>query len=83
MATRLRAVDPLRVVMAALQDFVTRLVAAHADAYQTGYQAAFASYQDVSKRHIAKLKKPRIRLVSAVGIVGAAGVGLVIGRVVP
>lgn len=30
-----------------------------------------------------ELKKPRIRLPSLVGLVGAAGVGLVVGRAIP
>ncbi len=34
------------------------------------YDAASASYQDLSQRYIAELKKPRIRLPSLVGLVG-------------
>ena len=80
---QLLAVDSLRGAVIALQDSITRLVAANSEAYQTGYQAAYASYQDLSKRHIAELKKPRIRLGAAIGLVGAAGLGLVIGRAIP
>jgi len=79
---QLLAVDSLRGAVIALQDSITRLVAANSEAYQTGYQAAYASYQDLSKRHIAELKKPRIRLGAAIGLVGAAGLGLVIGRAI-
>src|SRR3972149_2218254 len=79
----LLAVDSLRLTVIALQDSITRLLAANADAYQTGYQAAYTAYQDLSNRHIAELRKPRIRLGSALGIVGAVAVGLVVGRVVP
>ena len=79
----LLAVDSLRLTVIALQDSITGLLAANADAYQTGYQAAYTAYQDLSNRHIAELRKPRIRLGSALGIVGAVGVGLVVGRVVP
>jgi len=32
---------------------------------------------------VAELKKPRIRLGSVIGLLGAAGVGLVIGRTIP
>ena len=43
---QLLAIDSLRLVVTALQDSVTRLEAANAAAYQTGYQAAYAGYQD-------------------------------------
>jgi len=79
----LLAVDSLRLAVIALQDSNTRLVAANATAYQTGYDAAMGSYQGLSRRHIAELGKPGIRLGSALGIVGAAGACLVVGRVIP
>ena len=78
---RLLAVDSLRSVVASLQDSVTRLVAANAAAYATGYGTAYTSYQDLTRRYIAELNKPRIRLPSIVGFVGAVGVGIVVGRV--
>jgi len=78
---RLLAVDSLRLAVATLQDSVTRLEAANLAAYATGYDAASASYQDLSQRYIAELHKPRIRLPSLVGLVGAVGVGVVVGRV--
>jgi hypothetical protein len=62
---------------------VTRLEAANAAAYEAGYQAAYAGYQDLSQRYIAELNKPRIRLGSVIGILGAVGVGVVVGSVVP
>ena len=74
--------DSLRLAVATLQDSVLRLEAANAAAYATGYDAASASYQDLSRRYIAELQKPRIRLPSIVGLVGAAGVELVVGRVI-
>lgn len=80
---QLLAVDSLRLTVIALQDSITRLVVANADAYQAGYQTAYTAYQDLSKRHIAELRKPKIRLGSALGIVGAAGVGVLVGRVIP
>jgi uncharacterized protein YlxW (UPF0749 family) len=80
---QLIAVDSLRLVVTALQDTVTRLEAANAHAYRTGYQAAYAGYQDLTQRYVAELKKPRIRLASAVGLLGAVGAGLVIGRAIP
>ncbi len=57
-------------------------MAANAAAYATGYGTAYASHQDLTRRYIAELKKPRIRLPSIVGFVGAGGVGLVVGRVI-
>lgn len=80
---KLLAVDSLRLAVSALQDSVTKLVGANADAYHTGYDAAFAQSQDLSKRYVAELRKPRIRLGSALGMLGAAGAGLVLGRVSP
>ena len=47
---RLLAVDSLRSVVASLQDSVIRLQAANAAAYATGYDAAYASHQDLSRR---------------------------------
>ena len=52
-------------------------------AYEAGYQATYAGYQDLSERYIAELKKPRIRLGSVIGLIGAAGIGVVIGRSIP
>ncbi len=80
---RLLAVDSLGLVITALQDSVTRLEAANSSAYEAGYRAAYAGYQDLSQRHIAELKKPRIRLGSVLGLIGAAGIGVVIGRSIP
>jgi hypothetical protein len=80
---KLLAVDSLRLVVNALQDSVTRLEAANAAAYQAGYQTAYAGYRELSERYVAELKKPRIRLGSVLGLIGAAGVGVVIGSVVP
>lgn len=80
---RLLAVDSLGFAVSALQDSITRLVAANAEAYQAGYHAAYGSYQDLSKRYVAELKKPRIRLGSALGLLGAAGVGVVLGKAIP
>jgi hypothetical protein len=51
-----------RLLVSALQGSITRLVAANADAYQAGYWAAYLGYKDLSKRRIAELKEPRIRL---------------------
>ncbi len=74
--------DSLRSVVASLQDSVMRLEAANAAAYATGYTAASTNYQDLSRRYIAELKKPRIKLPSIVGVLGAVGVGIVVGRVI-
>jgi len=59
------------------------LVAANAAAYATGYGTAYASHQDLTRRYVAELNRPRIRLPTIVGFVGAVGVGFVVGRVVP
>ena len=56
---------------------VTRLNAANTVAYANGYYAASAGYHDLTRRYIAELNKPRIRLPSLVGFGGAGGVGLV------
>jgi hypothetical protein len=44
---------------------------------------AYASYQDLSKRHLAERAMPRVRLGSVLGLLGAAGAGLVAGRAIP
>ena len=48
-----------------------------------GFEAAYAGDQDLSRRHIAELKTPRIRLGSALGLDGAVGVGVAVGRAIP
>ncbi len=75
--------DSLRLAVALLQDSITRLVAANAGAYQAGYQAAYAGYQDLTQCYVAELRKPRIRLPSAIALLGAVGVGVVVGRSIP
>jgi hypothetical protein len=47
-----------------------------------GYDAAYAGYQDLSERHLRELRKPRFDLGSTIGLLGATGFGLVIGRAV-
>lgn len=79
---RLLAVDSLRLLIASLQDSVTRLVMANAGAYQAGYRAAYAGYQDLSRRYVAELKKPRIDIPSPIGLIGAVAVGVVLGAMV-
>ena len=61
------------------QDSILTLESANAQAYQAGYQAAYAGYEDLSKRHIAEPKKPRVRLGSTLGLLGATGIGVLIG----
>lgn len=78
----LLAVDSLGLAVIALQDSIARLVAANAAAYQTGYDAALASYRDLSNRHVAELKRPRIRLGSGLGLLVAGSAGVLIGRAV-
>jgi len=78
---RLLAADSLRLLAAALQDSVTSLAAANAAAYEKGYREAYGAYQDLSQRYVAELAKPRFELPSPLGLVAAAAVGLVVGRV--
>ena len=80
---RLLAVDSLRVLVAALQDSILRLVTANAASYENGYRAAYGAYQELSRRYVEELAKPRFELPSPLGLVVAAAVGLVVGRVVP
>jgi len=79
---RLRAVDSLQLIVSALQDSVTTLVEANGEAYQAGYDAAYAGYQDITRRYVAELKKPRIDFPAPIGLLGAAAVGFVIGTVI-
>lgn len=79
---QLLVVDSLRLAVIALQDSITRLVAANAEAYEVGYRTAHTAYQDLSARYVAELKKPRFGLRPAVGILGAVGAGLLIGSVI-
>jgi hypothetical protein len=64
----------------AVEDFPTPPVPATELRAQLG---TYASYQDLSRRYIAELNKPRIRLPAIVGFMGAVGVGLVVGRMIP
>jgi hypothetical protein len=77
---RLLAADSLQLLVTTLQDSITRLEQARAEAYQSGYQVAYANYQQLSKQYVAELKKPRITLGSTARILFIAGAGLVIGR---
>ena len=49
-------------------------------AYQSGYQAAYTGYQDLSARYVAELRKPRITLGRSISLIAAAGAGFVIAR---
>jgi len=71
-------VDSLRLVVVALQDSVTGLIAANANAYQTGYQAALDGYQDLSRRYLAELRKPRITFGKSIELIAAAGAGFLL-----
>ncbi len=65
-----------------MYDPVTRLHAANVAAYATGYGTAYAGYQDLSRRYIAELNKPRITLGRSIGLIAAIGAGFVLGAVV-
>ncbi|HWP38187.1 MAG TPA: hypothetical protein VNL18_11610 [Gemmatimonadales bacterium] len=77
---QLLAVDSLRLVVASLQDSVLALETANTRAYEAGYQAAYAAYQDISGRYVAELKKPRITLGRSFGLIAAAGAGFLLAR---
>jgi len=72
----------LRLAVSALQDSILRLETANAVAYQAGYQAAYAGYQDLSARYVAELGKPRITWGRSIGLIAALGAGFVLGGVV-
>ncbi len=55
---------------------------ANAAAYATGYGAAYASHQDLTRRYIAELNKPRITVGRSIGLIAAIGAGFVLGAVV-
>lgn len=74
----LLAVDSLRLAVATLQDSITRLAEARAQAYRAGYQSAYESYGALSERYVAELSRPRIRLGSALGFLLGAGTGIVV-----
>jgi hypothetical protein len=78
----LLAVDSLQLRVAQLQDSVTTLERANRIAYETGYQAAYADYDDLSRRYVAELRKPRVTLGRTIGLVAAVGAGVVLGAVV-
>ena len=77
---RLLAVDSLGAIVIALQDSIAVLLTANASAYRAGYDAAYAGYQDTYERYVRELKRPRLRLGPTLGLLGAAGIGMVIGR---
>jgi hypothetical protein len=77
----LLAADSLRAQVATLRDSIVILEAANASAWETGYQAASAGYQDLSRRYQAELRKPRLTAGPALGLLVAAGAAvLVVGN---
>ena len=79
---RLLEVDSLRRTVARLQDSVIQLERANRLAYETGYREAYAGYEDLSRRYVAELRKPRVTLGRTIGLVAAVGAGVVLGAVV-
>ena len=75
--------DSLRIVVAVLQDSVIRLEPANGEAYRTGCRSAFAGYQELNRLYVAELRKPQFRVLTAIGLIGAAGIGLVVRRALP
>jgi len=78
----LRSVDSLRLLVSALQDSVTRLEEAKTGAYEAGYRAAYAGYHDLSQRYVTELRKPKLRLGSALSLILAAGAGMLVAEVI-
>jgi TolA-binding protein len=69
-----------------LQDSVFVLERQSRDAYQTGYDNAFALYQNLNREHISLLRQPRISLGIPGGIMTAAGtfgLGILLGATAP
>jgi hypothetical protein len=73
----LMAVDSLRLAVTALQDSITRLTEATAVAYRAGYESAYERYTMLSERYVRELRKPRIRLGTALGFILGAGTGII------
>ena len=66
-----------------LQDSIMRLEIQKNVALRAGYNETFRSYQGLSDRYIAELKKPRFSLGGTVGLcIGAAGAGVLIGTLI-
>jgi hypothetical protein len=80
---RLLAVDSLQQTVTLLHDSITSLERANRVAYETGYRAASASVDDLSRRYAAELRKPRFTLGRTIGLVAAVGAGVVLGRALP
>ena len=59
---------------------IHQLETARAAAYQTCYQAAYEVYPDLSRRHVAELRRPSNRMGSALRIVGTVGLGVLVAR---
>ncbi len=78
---RLVAVDSLRGAVATLQDSLAALAEARAEAWSIGYDSAYTRHQELTRRYVAALDRPRIRLPGILGLAAAAGVGLMVGRV--
>lgn len=78
----LEAVDSLRLRVTALQDSIVTLTERAALAYRAGYQSAYGSYQALSDRYVAQLKKPRFTLGSALGFILGAGTGIVAAELI-
>jgi len=80
---QLAALDSVNQHVIALQDSVHTLEAEKSRAFEAGYHEAYTSYQDLSQRYLAELKKPRFSLGSTLGLcLGAAGAGVLVGSVV-
>ena len=79
---RLFEVDSLVALVVVLQDSVAALERASRLAFEAGYRGAYADYQDLSRRYVAELGKPRFTLGRTAGLLAAVGAGVVLGAVV-
>jgi hypothetical protein len=80
-----RVLDGLRQQISQLQDSVFVLERGSRQAYQNGYDVAFARYEALNRDFIAELRRPRFDLGVKGGIVtmvGSFGAGALLGAVV-
>jgi hypothetical protein len=79
---RLLVADSLQRAVTALQDSIARLASANARAYAAGYEAAYTGYQDLSRRYVAELRRPRITVGRSIQLVAAVGAGFLLAQAV-
>ncbi len=78
----LLALDSLNGTVALLQDSIVRLAQAEALAFRAGYDSAYGQYRSLNARYIAELRRPRLRVGSALGFILGAGTGIVVAELI-